>query len=87
MPLPFTHPPASLISKTILKMSLHKAPGPDKILNIVLHKTITMLAPLLHKCLTAAILTLNYYPKAWWTWITIILCKPGQPDYTIAKAY
>jgi len=85
-PLPLTHPSVSLISKTILKMSPYKAPGPYKIPNVVLHKTITTLAPLLHKCLIT-ILMLNYCPKAWRMWLTIILHKPGWPDYTIAKAY
>ena len=53
-------------------MSPHKALGTDKIPNIMLHKTVTMLALLLHKCLIA-IFTLNYYPKAWRMWLTIIL--------------
>jgi len=70
----------------ILKTSPHKAPGPDKIPNFVVHKTIITIALLLHKCLVA-ILTLNYYPKAWKIWLTIISCKPGWPDYTISKAY
>jgi len=85
-PISFHMPPVNLIRKVILKTHLHKALGPDKIPNIVLCKVIDVLAPILHSCLNA-IITINYYPRACQNWATIVLQKPGCPDYTIAKAY
>ena len=46
----------------------------------------TVLVPLLHTCLHAT-LSLQYYPKAWWTWTTVVLRKPGKADYMVAKVY
>ena len=67
-------------------MHPNKAPGPDKISNLILHKTHNTIVPILHNCLLT-ILTLNYYPKAWQTWLTIVLWKPSHMDYTVIKAY
>jgi len=85
-PLGFSTLTINLVCKTILQMHLHKAPGPDKIPNIVLQKTVHEIMPLLHNCLLT-ILTLRYYPKAWCTWMTIMLYKPAWLDYTTPKAY
>ena len=85
-PLGFTPLPVSLICKIILKTHPHKAPGLDKIPNIILHKTVHVIAPLLHNCLLT-ILRLNYYPKTWGTWTTIVLHKSRHPEYTAPKAY
>jgi len=78
-------PPEGLIQKMIPKTHPHKAPGPDKIPNVVLRKSIDTISPILHNSLLI-ILTLSYYPKAWQTWSTIVLRKPGHTDYTVAKA-
>jgi Endonuclease-reverse transcriptase len=86
MPLKFTMPAAHQISRRIARTSPFKGPGEDGIPNVVLKECMSLLTPLLHACLTA-ILNLKYFPQRWRTWKTIVLRKPGRPDYTIAKAY
>ena len=85
-PLPFIPPSVDQIRRCILRLQPHKAPGPDKIPNIVLRSAVHIIAPLLHRCLLT-ILNLKYFPAAWRSWLTIVLQKPGWPDYTIPKAY
>ena len=85
-PLPFSTPLLSAVHRCIRKLCPFKAPGPDGIPNIVLKCASEVLAPLLHTCLRTT-LFLWYYPKAWQTWTTIVLRKPGKADYTVAKAY
>jgi len=67
LPICFHTLPMNLIRKSILKTRLHKALGPDKIPNIILWKMIDILVPILH-WLLRAIITTNYYLRAWWTW-------------------
>ena len=85
-PLPISTLPLSTVHRCIKRLHPFKAPGPDSIPNIVLKCASEVLAPLLHTCLRATLL-LRYYPKAWRTWTTIVLRKPGMADYTVAKAY
>jgi Endonuclease-reverse transcriptase len=85
-PLKFTTPAPHQIQRRIRTSKPFKAPGIDGIPNIVLKECEDTLTPLLHTCLLA-ILKLKYFPKTWRTWKTIVLRKPGRPDYTIAKAY
>jgi hypothetical protein len=85
-PLKFTTPTPHQIQRRIRMSKPFKAPGIDGIPNIVLKECEDILTPLLHTCLLA-ILKLKYFPKTWRTWKTIVLRKPGRPDYTIAKAY
>jgi hypothetical protein len=74
------------IQRRIHRTKPFKAPGVDGIPNIVLKECESVLTPLLHTCLIA-IINLRYFPKLWRTWKTIVLRKPGRPDYTAAKAY
>ena len=85
-PLPFSTLLLSTVHRCIKKLCPFKAPGPDGIPNVVLKRASEVLAPLLHTCLHTT-LFLWYYPKAWWTWTTIVLRKPGEADYTVAKVY
>ena len=85
-PLPFDPPSLDQVRRCIHKLHPHKARGPDKIPNIVLRNAVELIAPLLHRCLQAT-LSLKYFPAAWRSWSTIVLQKPGRPDYTTAKAY
>jgi len=85
-PLPFTTPALHQVIKRIEKSKPHKAPGNDGIPNIVLKEASGVLAPCLHTCLQA-VLQLSYFPRAWREWTTVVLRKPGKPDYTIPKAY
>ena len=85
-PMPFSTPPISAIFRRLRKLRPYKAPGPDRVPNVVLQRAASDIAPALYTCLQA-MLSLKYYPKAWRTWTTIVLRKPGCSDYTIAKAY
>ena len=85
-PLKFTTPAPHQITCHINKTNPFKAPGEDGIPNLVLKKCEALLTPLLHTCLLE-ILNTGYFPKRWHSWKTIVLRKPGKPDYTIAKAY
>jgi len=74
------------VFRRIAKSKPHKAPGNNGIPNIVLKESARILAPCLHKCLTASI-QLSYSSRAWREWTTVVLRKPGKQDYTIPKAY
>ena len=84
--LKFSTPVPHQITCHINKSKPFKAPGKDRIPNVVLKECETLLMPMLHTCLLA-VLTTGYFPKRWHSWKTIVLWKPGKPDYTIAKAY
>jgi len=73
------------LATTINKLSPYKAPGLDGIANIVFqrcHQLLNYLLPLFN---TTIKLHMHYDP--WRESITIILCKPGKPDYSLPKAY
>jgi hypothetical protein len=85
-PLPFTPPHPHQVTKCLLALRPFKAPGNDGIPNVVLRQNTVILTPYLHQCLLVS-LRLKYFPKAWREWTTVVLKKPGRPDYTIPKAY
>jgi hypothetical protein len=72
----------------IQRSASYKAPGPDGIPNAALKKAIeiqsllTFLTHLFNECLQ-----LGYCPNHFRESTTVILRKPGKPDYTIPKAY
>ncbi|KAF8233283.1 hypothetical protein L208DRAFT_1557233, partial [Tricholoma matsutake] len=74
------------IHQAIKKLKPFKASQSGTILNLVLiHARETIvphLGPLYH-----ATNTLNYYPKVWSITETLILKKPGKPDYTMPTAW
>ena len=74
------------IHKAILKLSPHKAPGPSRIPNAVITHCCEILVPYLGPIYHATF-KLGVYPSAWKTTSTIVLRKPGKPDYMLAKAY
>jgi hypothetical protein len=65
---------------------LTKAPGPNQISNSVYTHCTDILVPYLGK-LYRATFCLKHYPKWWKLYSTIVLRKPGKPDYSLAKAY
>lgn len=72
--------------KAVGNLSSYKAPGPDGICNIVFKECISILSPyLLH--LFNAVFTYRTYYKPWRHFTTVILRKPGKPNYTTPKAY
>ncbi|KAF8508985.1 hypothetical protein JB92DRAFT_2731277, partial [Gautieria morchelliformis] len=57
-----------------------KGPGEDGIPNVILKQCSAQLMPLLHTCLRAVV-EVRYFPKRWRAWRTIVLRKPGWPDF------
>jgi hypothetical protein len=70
----------------IRKLKLYSAPGPNGISNSVFTHCTDILVPWLG-ALYRATFCLWYYPKRWQEYITIVLCKPGKPNYSNPKAY
>jgi hypothetical protein len=70
----------------IARLSPYKAPGPDGICNVVLRECVDVLAPHLLR-LFQATFDLNVFYPPWREFTTVVLRKPGKPDYTIPKAY
>ncbi|KIN94669.1 hypothetical protein M404DRAFT_83027, partial [Pisolithus tinctorius Marx 270] len=73
------------LARTIKNLSPYKAPGPDGVANIVFQKSPSLQDHLLH--LFNAVFTLRTYYEPWRESTTVILRKPGKPDYTTPKAY
>ena len=73
------------LTLAINKLSPLKAPGPDGIANIVFQKC-RILADYLLPLFNAAINLRTYYDP-WKESTTVILRKPGKPDYSAPKAY
>ena len=74
-----------ILSKAIAKLSPYKAPGPDGIANIVFQRCPHLQQYLLS--LFNAVFTLRTYYGPWRESTTVILRKPGRPDYSVPKAY
>ena len=88
-PNPVPDPPDITIEQiehSINKLSPMKAPGPDGIKNIVFKKCSKTLAPHL-LCLFRTVFLLKTYFDPWQEFITVVLRKPGKPNYTTPKAY
>ncbi|KAJ5544111.1 reverse transcriptase [Penicillium frequentans] len=89
---PAPHPTPSIttreIRNTIERSAPNKAPGPDGIPNLALKHAIripavlTFLATLFNACLS-----LGYCPRLFRESTTVVIRKPGKPDYTTPKAY
>jgi len=74
------------VHKAIAGTASFKAPGPDGICNIVFKRCSEQLTPYL-TYLFNAVFTLNTYFDPWREFTTVVLRKPGKPDYTVPKAY
>ena len=88
-PSPLPDPPPILITQIktqIADLLPYKAPGPDSIPNIVLKECSDLLAPSL-TIIFNAILDFNTYYNPWKESTTIVLRKPGKPNYETPKAY
>ncbi|KAH7917994.1 hypothetical protein BV22DRAFT_986900, partial [Leucogyrophana mollusca] len=68
------------------KLSPYKAPGPDGICNLVFKKCADIIIPYLLPLFQAVFWLQTYYPP-WKEFTTVVLRKPGRPDYTVPKAY
>ena len=74
------------VRETITNTSPFKAPGPDGICNVVFKQCCNLLTPYLTHIFNAAI-ELDTYFDPWKEFTTVVLRKPGKPDYTTPKAY
>ena len=85
VPLPPTVTDVTLTAM-IAKLSPYKAPGPDSICNIVFKRCSDILSPHLLR-LFRAMLTLDTFYDLWRDFTTVVLHKPGCPDYTLPTLY
>jgi ribonuclease HI len=74
------------IRRHLAKLKPYKAPGPDSIPNIVLTKCANILIDRLYHVYTA-IMNLGLYYDPWKQFTTVVLRKPGKPNYSVPKAY
>jgi len=74
------------IEQVAKSLNPYKAPGLNGISNSVLTHCADLLAPRLGPIFRATFDT-SYYPRNWKTYKTVVLRKPGKPDYTIPNAY
>ena len=74
------------IEKAVRTSAPNKAPGADGITNGILHETIDVILPHLHKLFNAC-LQLGYCPRHFKETVTIVLRKPGKDDYAQPKSY
>ena len=74
------------IRRQLKRLRPYKAPGPDKIPNIVLSQCAEILTDRLW-FIYSAILDRGLYYAPWKHFTTVVLRKPGKPRYDIPKAY
>jgi ribonuclease HI len=74
------------VRNVISSLPPFKAPGPSGIINAAIQRLSPELTPILTRILNAC-LKHGHYPSRWKHFSTIVLRKPGKPDYTIPKAY
>ena len=82
----FTNITNEQVDRAIARLAPYKAPGPNGVCNIVFTKCANILAPHLGPVFRATF-TQKHYPDQWKLSSTVVLRKPGQPDYTLTKAY
>jgi hypothetical protein len=87
-PQPITCPEItpSEIERAVRRAAQNKAPGTDDIPNGILHQTLDLMLPSLHKLFNTC-LQLGYCPVHFRESITVVLRKLGKDDYTQPKSY
>ena len=68
------------------RLNAYKAPGVNGISNAVLTHYVDLLASRLGPIFRATF-NANYYPAKWKTYKTVVLRKPGKPDYSVPNTY
>ena len=81
-----SHASKEQIKRRLAKLKPYKAPGPDRIPNIVLTKCANVIVENLYH-IYKAILNLGLYYDPWKLSTTVVLRKPGKPRYDTPKAY
>jgi hypothetical protein len=74
------------VHKVLARTNAYKAPGPSGIPNILLKQCANTLVPCLLPIYNV-LLNLGHGPAKWKLSSTIVLRKPGKPDYSLAKVY
>jgi len=74
------------IEWAISNLSGYKAPGPNGICNIVFKECSNTLVPYLHHLFNAIITYCTFF-QPWREFTTVVLHKPGKPNYSIPKVY
>ncbi|GBE84774.1 RNA-directed DNA polymerase from mobile element jockey [Sparassis crispa] len=82
----FTPPTDAQIEAVVKRLKDFRALSPDKTPNEVYKRCIDILLPYLGP-LFRATFSLKIYPSSWKISDTVVLRKPGRPDYMAAKAY
>ena len=88
-PTPLPKPPAltkKQIEDQVRRLSPYKAPGPDEIPNVVIIRCLDLIIEYLFH-IFQAILEKGIYYDSWREFITVVLRKPGKPNYQVAKAF
>ena len=79
------HLSSDQLRRQVNKLRLYKAPGTDGIPNVVLKETIDIIKEYLLQ-IYQAVFALKTYSGHWTSWTTVVLHKPGKPNYSIPKA-
>jgi ribonuclease HI/endonuclease/exonuclease/phosphatase family metal-dependent hydrolase len=74
------------VQRHIAKLSPYKAHGPDGIPNVVLQRCVDILSTRLTR-IFRAVMELDTYYDPWKEFTTVVLRKPGKPNYEVPKAY
>ena len=74
------------VTRALQRLRPFKAPGPDRIPNIVLTKCADLIESRLWY-IFMSILEKGWYYKPWKCSTMVVLRKPGKPRYNIPKAY
>ena len=74
------------IHKAIKKLKAYKAPGEDRIQNIIIQKCANTIIDYFYY-IYRAVLKLDEYPSRWLIILTIVLRKAGKTAYNVAKSY
>ncbi|EIW53560.1 uncharacterized protein TRAVEDRAFT_82352, partial [Trametes versicolor FP-101664 SS1] len=82
----FRPPTNYQIERIIRALPPDKAPGPNGITNRVYKVAAPFLVPHLGPLFRASF-SLEYYPDQWKMFKTVVLRKPGKPDYCLPKAH
>ncbi|KAG2000740.1 hypothetical protein GB937_010884, partial [Aspergillus fischeri] len=87
-PDPIPMPPVTEeeVARAVKHAAPLKAPGPDGIPNAAIQRALPVVRPYLTHLFNAC-LSLDYCPKHFRESTTVVIRKPGKPDYTTPKAY
>lgn len=79
-------PTREQIRRNVDKLAPYKAPGEDKIPNVVIKRCIDLLIEYLFH-IYGAVAQHGFYYERWRLFITVVIRKPGRGTYTVAKSF